>query len=430
VNARAPSGDDDSGALRHDVQRCVNSFVQWVQQYGWWSRDHQSWYAGALGGRAKGLYYSHPRLGMLAVSPMVLGEALLPASRRFFHRPLRFPIADAHFAMGFLYLYAKDGSTDDYRIATNLLEYLAASRCPGYVEYCWGYPFDWVTRNGTISANTPLITSTPYVYEAFLEVYRVDEDSRWRAILDSIIRHALQDIHDFKISDTASTCSYTPFDRGGVINASAYRAFMLTSAWKDLDVLDAKTPAQRNLNFVLESQRPDGSWPYAVDGQREFVDHFHTCFVLKALAKIYQLTSDERCRESIDRGVDYYLAQLFDREGLPKPFARAPRLTVYRRELYDYAECVNLCLLLRHRRPEMNTVLVRVLKDLLSRWVRGDGSFRSRELLVGWDNVPMHRWAQSQMFRSLALFLSRECPRPRTRSGDHREENVRNLRTV
>ena len=33
-----------------------------------------------------------------------------------------------------------------------------------------------------------------------------------------------------------------------------------------------------------------------------------------------------------------------------------------------------------------------------------DGSFRSRQLLLGWDDVPMHRWAQAQMFqKSLAL---------------------------
>jgi hypothetical protein len=66
---------------------------------------------------------------------------------------------------------------------------------------------------------------------------------------------------------------------------------------------------------------------------------------------------------------------------------------------------VNLCLLTRKSHPEMNLVLNRVLEDLLARWIKPDGSFRSRELLFGWDNVPMHRWAQSQMFRSLALFV-------------------------
>ena len=36
------------------------------------------------------------------------------------------------------------------------------------------------------------------------------------------------------------------------------------------------------------------------------------------------------------------------------------------------------------------------------------GAFRSRKLIIGWDNVPMHRWAQSQLFRSLCLLLYNE----------------------
>jgi hypothetical protein len=28
-------------------------------------------------------------------------------------------------------------------------------------------------------------------------------------------------------------------------------------------------------------------------------------------------------------------------------------------------------------------------------------------LLLGWDNTPMHRWAASQLFRSLCLLLYR-----------------------
>jgi hypothetical protein len=80
-------------------------------------------------------------------------------------------------------------------------------------------------------------------------------------------------------------------------------------------------------------------------------------------------------------------------------------MTVYRRELYDYAECINLCVLLRNQIPEMDRVLKRVLEDLMTRWVKLDGSFRSRELWLSWDNVPMHRWGQSQMFRSLSLLV-------------------------
>src|SRR5262245_18343782 len=97
--------------------------------------------------------------------------------------------------------------------------------------------------------------------------------------------HAAEDIKDFPSSPTASASSYTPFDKGGVVNASAYRAFLLTCVSTDLNEKRYWTIAERYFNFVLEAQRPDGSWYYAVDGVRNFVDHFHTCFVLKALAK-------------------------------------------------------------------------------------------------------------------------------------------------
>jgi len=81
---------------------------------------------------------------------------------------------------------------------------------------------------------------------------------------------------------------------------------------------------------------------------------------------------------------------------------------VYRHELYDYAECINLATLLRGRFPALDERLASTLADLDARWRKADGSFRSRELMFGWDNVPMHRWAQAQMFRSLAFLLARE----------------------
>jgi hypothetical protein len=190
-----------------------------------------------------------------------------------------------------------------------------------------------------------------------------------------------------------------------VINAAAYRSFLVTSASKLLANDSYWKIAEPNVNFVLENQNPDGSWYYAVDGVRDFVDHYHTCFVMKALAKIHTLTGHEGCLEALSKGVQYYLANLFETDGLPRPFSKAPRLTVYKRELYDCAECINLCLLLRDRFPQLKQTLNNVVAGILGEWVKPDGSFRSRRLHFGWDNVPMHRWGQSQMFRSLAYYL-------------------------
>jgi hypothetical protein len=380
-------------------------FVQWLEGFGESSLDHQTFFAGPVGGRAKALYYRNRLLGTAAVAPMIFCEAFVPSARRLFFHPVRFPIADAHYAMGFAFLYESTGEVSHLEKAVHFLNVLKETRCAQFKDYGWGYPFDWVTRNGVITAQTPLITTTPYVYEAFLAVYKLDGREEWKRIMESIVRHATTDIKDFKTSEAASSCSYGPYDKGGVINASSYRAGMLTSASKVLANDDYWKIAERNLNFVLENQNADGSWPYAVDGVRDFVDHFHTCFVMKGLAKVHSLTGHKACLEALSRGVDYYLNNLFAEDGLPRPFSKAPRLTVYKRELYDCAECINLCLLLRDRFPKMENTLQTVVAGILREWVKPDGSFRARQLLLGWDNVPMHRWAQSQIFRSLAFYL-------------------------
>jgi len=116
------------------------------------------------------------------------------------------------------------------------------------------------------------------------------------------------------------------------------------------------------------------------------------------------------CTNAIERGVDYYVRNLFDDEGLPKPFSRRPRLTVYRRELYDYAECINLATLFKGRFSALDDILARVMN--LRGWQKQDGSFRSRQLLFGWDNTPMHRWAQAQLFRSLCFNLYQNANDP------------------
>jgi hypothetical protein len=397
-----------SSELLRRVHSTVERFIQWLDHYGETSCDLHSFYASPIGRRAKNLYYNKPLLGTIAVGPTVLCEALSPKARELFGHRHRFPIADAHYAMGFAFYsrLLKDGRF--YARALHFLKVLGETRSPGYKHFCWGYPYDWVTKNGTIPAGTPLITTTPYVYEAFWQVYRIDQDQRWREIMHSIAEHAINDIKDFEVSPDASTCSYTPHDTGKVVNANAYRAFLLAHASKEFSESRYWQAAERNLNFVLQAQRPDGSWYYSVDGKNDFIDHFHTCFVLKALAKIEEITGHEGCRDAIERGVAYYIKNLFDDEGLPKPFAKRVRLTVYRRELYDYAESINLGVLLKSRFPEMDRLVTNVLRDLLDHWSKPDGSFRSRKLYFGWDNVPMHRWAQSQVFRSLCFLLHHE----------------------
>lgn len=390
---------------KNNIKQHLLDFIEWLEKFGETSYDHQSYYAGPFGRAAKALYYKNPLVGIMAVAPMVLSEAFFPYARKFFWKKQRFPIADAHFAMGYALLSKAFDEHKYYVKAVHYLEVLENTRSRGYKYFGWGYPFDWVTRDGIVPANTPFITSTPYMYEAFSYVHQIDHKDKWLTIMHLIAEHAAREIKDFQISDDTCTCGYSPDDeKGGVINASAYRAFLLTKASIDFSEDKYWQMAKKNLNFVLNSQQENGSWFYATDSVRDFVDHFHSCFVLKALAKIELLKNNSGCRSAIERGIDYYTDNLFDDNGCPKPFSRAPRLTVYCNELYDYAECINLGTLLKGRFKKLDDAVSETVRDLCRYWHKSDGSFRSRKLFLGWDNVPMHRWAQAQLFRSLSFY--------------------------
>jgi hypothetical protein len=400
---------------RARLEAVVEKFARWLSEYGETSWDFQTFYASPFGRKAKQLYYRNKMLGTAAVAPIIFCEAFVPSARRFFFIRQRFPIADAHYAMAFASRFQVTGDDADLRRAVHFLEVLLETRCESPTGYAWGYPFAWEGIGGTVPIGTPLITTLPYVYEAFSQVYALDGQEKWRQVMRAIAEHAFHDYRDWETSPKAATAAYTPNpnDKGMVVNASAYRAFLLTKAAIELGDEKYLVPARRNMHFVMEAQNPDGSWPYSVEGKRPFIDHFHTCFVLKALAKIDRLDPASGCRGTIERGVSYYASQLFDEAGIPKPFAKAPRLIVYRRELYDYAESINLMTLLRGQFPELDRRWPTVVGDIVDRWQRPDGSFRSRQLYLGWDDVPMHRWAQAQTFRGLCAWIADDRERER-----------------
>src|SRR5437879_4008992 len=120
-----------SNPLADEVSRILTNFAEWLDAYGETSWDYQSFYAGPIGRWAKSLYYRHCLIGTAAVAPMVFCEAFLPFARRLFHHPIRFPIADAHYAMGFGFLYEATENSAHLEKAIHFLKELKTSRCPG-----------------------------------------------------------------------------------------------------------------------------------------------------------------------------------------------------------------------------------------------------------------------------------------------------------
>ena len=204
---------------------------------------------------------------------MIFCEAFVPSARRLFWKPQRFPIADAHYAMGFAFLARMYGEGTVLPTRRPLPRRPSGDSLPGLRGLLLGISVRLGDENGHDErGHAHDHHACPMSTRRSPQVYAIDEDPKWLRIMQSIAEHAFSSYRDIETGPDAASCGYTPApdDPAGVVNASAYRAFLLTKAGIELSEPRYLETARRNLNFVLASQNADGSWYYSTDGAAGF----------------------------------------------------------------------------------------------------------------------------------------------------------------
>jgi len=346
-------------------------------------------------------------MGLPLVAPVLLLDTLLPQMRSLFVRKKRYATADAQLLLAFMNLYAVSGQKAYLGKARSLAQALLDISIPGYSGHCWGYPFDWQHSKALWPKNTPYITCTPYCFEAFLALHDATGEKQHLCVAESIARFVFHDLNDTETSIDASAGSYSPLDQSKVINASAYRAYVLLEAAARFEDSSYRETGLKNLRFVLHSQNEDGSWLYELDNpQGAFIDHFHTCFVLKNLHKINRRLKDPAIVKAVADGFAYYRERLFDAAGTPVPFAVRPRTQIVKQDLYNYAEAITLCVLLGDKMVEAIPTAHRLARDLVRSYQLPDGHFVGKVFFGGRRHtLPFMRWPQAQLFYAVTNLL-------------------------
>lgn len=414
-----------AGCTAGELWTAAGKFAAWLDHSGYASYDPYDVWGSRYGRFARRRYYEKHTAGVIMTAPLVLMEIVCPGLRGLFVKKDRFPTAEAQLVLAFLNLYeatqhaqgtnSSPAGKERQKLPTgswlakaeSLAEELLAQSVPGYSGPCWGYPFDWQNVNGLMPKGTPHITATPYCYEAVTKLFDVTGKDRYLEVARSIAAFAFQDLNDTPTGKDSAASSYTPHDHGKVVNASAYRAFLLFDAARRFQCDAFRTKAWKNLQFILESQQADGSWLYAMDNPAEaFIDNFHTCFVLKNLYKINVHLGDADVRQAIQRGYEWYRKALFDERDNPKSFAIAPRLQIVRLEMYNVAEAITLGVLLRNDIPGALALAETLAARLTRRYALPAGYWVTRVYLGGIKHtLPFLRWPQAQLFLALTNLL-------------------------
>ena len=76
-------------------------------------------------------------------------------------------------------------------------------------------------------------------------------------------------------------------------------------------------------SFLAKWQNDDGSWFYARNHKGKWIDGFHTAYVLQSLKIIHHLRPESAIQDSLRRGLEFYVTNMFTPDGLPKYYAHS-----------------------------------------------------------------------------------------------------------
>lgn len=266
---------------------------------------------------------------------------------------------------------------------------------PGYSGAGWGYYFDWQTRATFKPANQPIIVSTAFIGLGLMDVHERYGDPDALAWARSACEFILRDLN--RTPGATGFCfSYGPDDHEQVFNASMLGAELLARVGAACGEPELLATAGEAVRFVAAHQRPDGSWPYGLERHWQFIDNFHTGYVLCSLAEYVRYSGESEMEATLRRGWEFYRRSFFEGD-IPK---------YYHDRLYpidSHAAAQSIVTLLRFGDRE---TAGRVALWAIGHMQHRDGYFIYRINRRHTNRVPYLRWSNAWMLAALAKYMT------------------------
>jgi hypothetical protein len=221
------------------------------------------------------------------------------------------------------------------RLVKFFAQWLNENAIKGLAGPCWGYNFDWPNRGFFAPAGTPTIVNTSFIALSFLDAEPLLEKSVTVAsqqergieapqhvealdIARGCCKFILRNLNSYRPSPRELCFSYTPLDRRFVHNASLMGAWLLAAVYARTGEPELAESAFAATRFTAARQRSDGSWPYGTSPHDQWVDNFHTGFVLVALREIGRLLNTNEFDEPSESGYHFWKERMFLPSSAPK----------------------------------------------------------------------------------------------------------------
>lgn len=193
----------------------------------------------------------------------------------------------------------------------------------GFHGACWGYDFDWEARYARIPAYQPTIVATGFITNALYKYFRFTNDRKSIDLCRSACDFILTDINRTPGENDSFCFSYSPFDKNQVFNASMKGVRTLSQVYGITHEKHLAEAAANAARFVALYQQENGSWKYATQNKGEWIDNYHTGYVLDCFDEYRKNCNDRQYDDAIEKGFRYYREHFFENGCIPKFYDNA-----------------------------------------------------------------------------------------------------------
>ena len=272
----------------------------------------------------------------------------------------------------------------------------------------WGYNFDWQSRAFFIRKDTPAIVPTAFAAAAFVKAFEHTGNAEYLDTAEGVCRFITGSLNKTVDTDDHLCFSYSPVDNSVIFNASLLAAESLASAGAAKGDAVNEQLVVRACRFVVDNQDERGAWNYGPKMRHRWVDNFHTAFTLLSLDRItgFIPRTREKISPAIERGIDFWLENLFLSDGTPKYFDNK----TYPVDIHSAAAAIVALSQLSVKVEECRRAAMKIASWTIEHMQRDDGQFAYRLSKHRLDRRVFMRWGNAWMAYALASLIESGKP--------------------
>jgi hypothetical protein len=287
-----------------------------------------------------------------------------------------------------------------------LMRLLYTLRSDRWTEACWGYNFDWQSRAFYAPRGTPNVVCTVFAGLAHLDFYDRSGQAEALEIAVSSCRWLLDRINrtaDRGGQSKGFCFSYTPLDHSRVHNVNLLAAEMLARTYRIAGSEEFADAAYGAATYSLTRQRQDGSWVYGEARDQQWIDSFHTGFMLTSVRTLVATLSARQWMPNLTAGYTFYKDNFFLADCSPKYYNDR----LYPIDVHSAAVGIITLAELGDIWPEALDRAGYVMQWAIRNLQDPRGFFHFQMHKFHRIKIPYMRWAQAWMLYAMGVYMAK-----------------------